>query len=337
MKNKNTYIIAEIAQAHDGSLGMIHSYIDALKPTGVNAVKFQFHSADHESSIHEKFRVPFSVQDKSRYEYWKRMEFTLEQWFGIKKHCDQMGIDFICSVFSNYSIDILEKINNKIYKIPSGELSNFLMLNKLSKLNKKTILSTGLSDFKEIGEAVNILKNKSKEIMLMQCTTEYPTKPNDIGLENINILKKKYNLKVGLSDHSGTIYPSLSAITLGADLIEVHAAFDKRMFGPDTSSSLTISEIKTIVEGSQFINQSLSKNKNKNSITSSIKRNRNIFGRSIIANKKLREGHIITTEDIDSIKPSGYGLSPKQYLKITNKKLLKDKNKNDFLSLSDVI
>tara|TARA_B110000261_G_scaffold162680_1_gene206820 strand:- start:2118 stop:2864 length:747 start_codon:yes stop_codon:yes gene_type:complete len=248
-----------------------------------------------------------------------------------------MGIDFICSVFSNYSIDILEKINNKIYKIPSGELSNFLMLNKLSKLNKKTILSTGLSDFKEIGEAINILKKKTKEIMLLQCTTEYPTKPHDIGLENIDILKKKYNLRVGLSDHSGTIYPSLSAITLGADLIEVHATFDKRMFGPDTASSLTISEIKTIVEGSKFINQSLSKIKNKNSITSSIKKNRNIFGRSIIANKKLREGHIITIDDIDSIKPSGYGLSPKQYLKIINKKLLKNKNKNDFLSLSDVI
>ena len=171
----------------------------------------------------------------------------------------------------------------------------------------------------------------------MQCTTEYPTKPHDIGLENIDKLKKKYNLKVGLSDHSGTIYPSLSAITLGADLIEVHATFDKRMFGPDTASSLTISEIKTIVEGSKFINQSLSKIKNKNSITSSIKKNRNIFGRSIIANKKLREGHIITIDDIDSIKPSGYGLSPKQYLKIINKKLLKNKNKNDFLSLSDVI
>ena len=121
---KQPYIIAEIAQAHDGSLGILHSYIDALASTGVDAVKFQMHIAEAESSLQEPFRVNFSYEDKTRLEYWKRTSFTLQQWKDIKKHCDEVGLEFICSPFSNLAIDWLEELNVKCYKIGSGEVNN---------------------------------------------------------------------------------------------------------------------------------------------------------------------------------------------------------------------
>ena len=118
-------IIAEIAQAHDGSLGTAHAYIDALAATGVDAIKFQTHIAEAESSIHEPFRVKFSKQDATRMAYWKRMEFTIEQWHGIKAHCDEVGLEFISSPFSNAAVDLLERVGVQRYKIGSGEVSNF--------------------------------------------------------------------------------------------------------------------------------------------------------------------------------------------------------------------
>ena len=133
---KNLFIIAEIAQAHDGSLGLLHSYIDALAETGVDAVKFQTHIAAAESSEFEQFRVPFSYVDKTRFDYWKRMEFTAEQWGGIKQHCENRGVEFISSPFSIAAVELLEKLNVKRYKIGSGEVSNTLLLDRIAP-NKK--------------------------------------------------------------------------------------------------------------------------------------------------------------------------------------------------------
>ena len=124
-------MIAEIGQAHDGSLGIVHSYIDAISKTGVDAIKFQTHIAEAESSKFEPFRVNFSYQDKSRFDYWTRMEFDLNEWIGIKKHCDEVGLDFISSPFSQSAVDLLEKVNVTKYKIGSGEVNNILMLEKI--------------------------------------------------------------------------------------------------------------------------------------------------------------------------------------------------------------
>ncbi len=132
------YIIAEIAQAHDGSLGMVHAYIDAVAKTGCDAIKFQTHIAAAESSIQEPFRVKFSKQDKTRFEYWKRMEFTLEQWKEIKQHCDEVGLEFMSSPFSNAAVDLLEEVGVKRYKIGSGEVNNFVLLRE--NCSNRTIL-----------------------------------------------------------------------------------------------------------------------------------------------------------------------------------------------------
>ena len=155
MLNLQTPIIAEIAQAHDGSLGILHSYIDALAGTGVQIVKFQLHIAEAESSELETFRVPFSYVDKSRKEYWKRMEFNLDQWREIKSHCEEKGMEFLATPFSIAAVDWLEELQVKRYKIGSGDIGNLLLLDRISQTGKPVILSSGMSDWKELQQAVD--------------------------------------------------------------------------------------------------------------------------------------------------------------------------------------
>jgi len=141
MQKRSVFTIAEVAQAHDGSLGMANAYIDALAKRGVDAVKFQMHLAHAESSEFEPFRIKFSKQDKSRYDYWERMSFTLDQWRGLKQHCDDLNVEFMVSVFSNEAVDWCEEIGVKRYKIGSGEVNNFLLLDKIVKTEKPVIVS----------------------------------------------------------------------------------------------------------------------------------------------------------------------------------------------------
>jgi len=331
----SVYIIAEIGQAHEGSLGILHSYIDALAETGVDAIKFQTHIAEAESSEYEPFRVNFSYEDETRYDYWKRMEFTLEQWLEIKKHCDQAGVDFISSPFSNMAVDWLEEVGVLKYKIGSGEVSNYLMLEKIAKTGKEIILSSGMSSFSEIDDAIDFLKPFGNKITVLQCTTKYPTSAEDIGLNVITELKDRYGLSVGLSDHSSTIYPSLAATSIGADIVEFHVVFDKKMFGPDSKSSLTIEEVGQLVKGVRFIEKSLY-NKIDKAYSSKFKELKKIFGKSLALNKSMKAGDVIAFEDLEAKKPSNYGINAKEYLQVIGKKLNKDMNKWDFINSSDL-
>ena len=144
------FIIAEIAQAHDGSLGTAHAYIDAVAKTGADAIKFQTHIASAESTPDEPFRIKFSRQDENRFDYWKRMEFTKEQWVGLFEHCKEVGITFLSSPFSEEAVELLNEIGTPAWKIASGEVSNQPMLAKMSETQKPILLSTGMSDIDEI-------------------------------------------------------------------------------------------------------------------------------------------------------------------------------------------
>lgn len=328
---KKVFIIAEVGQAHEGSLGILHSYIDALSKTGVDAIKFQTHIAEAESSQYEPFRVKFSYEDDTRYDYWKRMEFSLEQWKEIKRHCDDVGVEFISSPFSNMAVDWLEELGVNKYKIGSGEVNNFLMLEKIAKTNKEIILSSGMSSFQELDETIDFLKKYKNKISILQCTTQYPTTAKDIGLNVLQELKERYNIPVGLSDHSSKIYSMLAAVSLGAEILEFHVTFDKRMFGPDSKSSLTIDETKELVEGVNFIKESIENkiDKNDNNRFSELK---NIFEKSLCVNNDKKKGDLITFHDLEAKKPYGYGISAKDYKEVLGKKLTKNIKKWDFLT-----
>jgi N-acetylneuraminate synthase len=332
---KKTTVIAEIGQAHDGSLGILHSYIDALAETGVDAVKFQTHIAEAESSCHEPFRVNFSYEDQTRFEYWKRMEFTHDQWRGIKQHCEDKGLIFITSPFSNAAVDLLESIKTNVYKIGSGEISNLLMLEKIARTGKSVIMSSGMSSFKDLDRAISFLVPFQNQVSILQCTSKYPTTPEDIGLNLIGELKKRYGLPTGLSDHSGTVYPSLSAVTLGAELIEVHAVFDRRMFGPDAKASLTIDEIAGLVKGIRYteIMRDAPVEKDDTAAYTNLKQ---IFEKSLAVNKSLSAGHRLKIEDLEGKKPKGYGMDASEYANVIGKKLKTDKSQWAFLKKEDI-
>lgn len=329
------FIIAEIGQAHEGSLGILHSYIDALADTGVDAIKFQTHIAKAESSEYEPFRVKFSYEDETRYDYWKRMEFTLEQWKEIKEHCDEVGLEFMSSPFSNMAVDWLEEIGVQKYKIGSGEVSNYLMLEKIASTGKDIILSSGMSSFSELDDTISFLKTFKNKLSILQCTTKYPTSAEDIGLNVLSELEDRYNLPVGLSDHSSTIYPSLSAVSLGAQILEFHVVFDKQIFGPDSKSSLTLDEVKQLVEGVRFIEKSL-ENKIDKTDNSKFKELKSIFEKSLAVNKDIKAGDIITFENLEAKKPSGYGISAKEYKKVIGRRVNKDMKRWNFLRDEDI-
>lgn len=330
------FIIAEIAQAHEGSLGIAHSYIDALAKTGVHAVKFQTHIAVAESSIHEPFRVKFSYEDETRFDYWKRMEFTASQWAGLKSHCEEKGLEFISSPFSCAAVDLLENLGVTTYKIGSGEVSNLLMLEKIARTGKKIILSSGMSSLDELDSTIQFLKPFGNALSVLQCTTAYPTVAGQWGLNQIRVLKERFGLPTGFSDHSGDIFACLAATSLGASILEFHAVFDKNMFGPDAKASLTISEITKLVQGVNEITKDLHSAINKES-SESFAELKKIFQKSLAVNKDLEAGHIITMDDLESKKPAGYGINAGDFKKVLGKKLVHKKSAQDFLTETDFL
>lgn len=323
-------IIAEIAQAHEGSLGIAHSYIDALADAGVDAVKFQTHIADAESSPYESFRIKFSYEDNTRYDYWRRMEFTAEQWLGLKKHCEDRGVEFISSPFSCAAVDLLEKIGVQRYKIASGEVNNLLMLHRIGQTRKPVILSSGMSNMAELERAVGFLQSFASPLSVLQCTTAYPTPPEQWGLHMIKILRQKFGVPVGFSDHSADMAACLAAAALGAEILEFHAVFDRRMFGPDSKASLTIDEIRDLVKGVRNIEKSLRADYDKND-TAHFESLKAMFGKSLCVNKNLSAGHIITVEDLESKKPAKQGIDAADFLKVVGMKLNKNLNRWDFI------
>ena len=333
--NQKPYLIAEIAQAHDGSLGILHSYIDAVAKTDVQAIKFQMHIAEAESSIHEPFRVQFSKEDSTRFDYWKRMEFTLSQWAAIKRHCDEVKLDFICSPFSNLAVDWLEEIGVHTYKIGSGEVTNFLLLEKIAQTGKPIIISSGMSSFEELDKSVEFLKQRKVDYSILQCTTAYPTKPEQYGLNVIKELKERYKVPVGFSDHSAKIATGISAVALGAEILEFHVVFNRNMFGPDAKASLTLEETKQLVEAVNEIysaqNHPIDKNNNDN-----FKELKSIFEKSLAINKDLTQGHLIAFDDLESKKPKGYGISATDFEKVIGRTLKNPKSQWDFLNEEDL-
>jgi N-acetylneuraminate synthase len=330
------FLIAEIGQAHEGSLGILHSYIDAVATTGVDAIKFQTHIAEAESSIHEPFRVKFSYEDDSRLDYWKRMEFTLAQWKEIKTHCDEVGVEFMSSPFSNAAVDLLEEVGVKRYKIGSGEVNNFLLLEKIAQTGKPVIISSGMSSFEELDATVSFLKSRNVAYSILQCTTAYPTKPEQFGLNVLSELKERYQVPVGFSDHSSSTEACIAATALGAEILEFHVVFDKNMFGPDAKSSLTINETTKLVDAVSNISKALKSPINKENNTA-FKELKSIFEKSLSVNKELPLNHSITFDDLEAKKPKGFGILASDYENVLGRKLNKTLSKWEFLNESDLI
>jgi len=328
-------IIAEVAQAHDGSLGMAHAYIDAAAAAGADAIKFQTHIADAESTLDEPFRVKFSLQDESRYDYWKRMEFTTDQWLGLADHARKKGLFFLSSPFSVEAVDLLEKVGVAGWKIGSGEAFSIELLDAIFSTKKPILLSTGMSSWKEIDETASILKSRNLEFAILQCTSKYPTSLDEIGLNVIDEIRSRYDVPTGLSDHSGTPWPGLVALARGADVLEVHVAFDRRMFGPDTKASLTFEELSLICEMRNATRKMDNAPVDKDLLAQEMRSMRDMFGKSLALKYSMSSGEIISSEAITSKKPAS-GIPYRDIDKVIGKKLIRDVPSNRLLSWDDI-
>lgn len=329
------FIIAEVAQAHDGSLGTAHAYIDAAAKTGADAVKFQTHIAAEESSEFDTWRVKFSRQDATRFDYWKRMEFTEPQWLELKQHAEEKGLVFLSSPFSLAAIRLLERIGAPAWKVASGEVTNRLFLDAMIATRKPVLVSSGMSYLEEMDATVALLKSANSPVAVFQCTTAYPCPPDKIGLNQVSEMMQRYGCPVGLSDHSGTPYPSLAAVTLGARLIEVHITFSREMFGPDVSASLTTQEFAQMVEGIRFIERMTANPMVKDASAEQMEPLRRMFGQSLVAATDLQAGTVLSRDNLSCRKP-GHGISATNVESVVGRKLKRAVKAAQFLSLDDL-
>jgi len=300
-------MIAEVAQAHDGSLGMAHAYIDAAKSVGADMVKFQMHFAADESTPDEPWRIKFSKQDSSRYEYWQRMEFTESQWFEIKAHCDEIGIDFLCSPFSLRAVELLKRIGMPAWKVASGEISGKRMFDAMSESGWPMFVSTGMAGWKEIRSVVRRVQERGVPLTLFQCTSAYPTPLQQVGLNILQQFRDEFDCGVGLSDHSGEIFPGLAAVAMGLDALEAHITWHRGAFGPDNSASLTIEEFALLTKGVRAIETMQANPVDKDHMASQLQPLREMFGKSLVVRKPIRQGELIQ-EDHLVLKKPGNGI-----------------------------
>lgn len=327
-------IIGEVGQAHDGSLGTAHAYIEAIARAGADAVKFQTHLAAAESTLDEPWRIRFSRQDETRYAYWRRMEFTPAQWRGLAEHARECGLWFLSSPFSVEAVELLAALAVPAWKVGAGEIGNLPLLEAIATTGQPVILSSGMATWAELDRAVETAGSGGGQVAVLQCTTAYPCPPERYGLNVIGELRARYGCPVGLSDHSGQIYAGLAAATLGARIIEVHVTFSRECFGPDTASSLTTGELGQLVEGVRSIERALRHPVDKEQAAAELAGLRQVFGKSIVAGRDLPAEHRLTRADLAFKKP-GTGIPAARYGELLGRRLKRQLRRDERIGEAD--
>ncbi|MGI6387366.1 MAG: N-acetylneuraminate synthase family protein [Desulfomonilia bacterium] len=328
-------IIAEIGQAHDGSLGTAHAFIDAVADIGVEAIKFQTHIADSESTLDEAFRVHFSRQDATRYDYWRRMEFSEEEWRGLAEHAREKGLLFMSSAFSVEAVRILAAIGMPVWKIGSGEFKSLDLMEAMAVTGAPFLLSTGMCSYADVEERVAWFRKKGINFALMQCTSKYPVQYQEVGLNVLEEYRARFHCPVGLSDHSGAIYPGLAALSMGANLLEVHVTFDKRLFGPDVASSVTLEDLQILREARDAFWIMHTHPVNKDVLAEDHSKMCALFTKSIAPVRDLPAGTVLQA-DMLTVKKPGTGIPPENKEDILGRRLKRDVTSMRLLSWSDI-
>ena len=323
----NTFIIAEAGVNHNGSIEIAKRMIDEAVKFGADAVKFQtFKSEKVVSKFAPKAGYQKQTTDskESQYEMIKKLELDVEAHKELMDYASNKGIMFFSSPFDLESVDLLVELGLDIIKIPSGEIINLPYLEKIGRLNKKIILSTGMSDLGEIEDALDVLignGTRKDNITVLQCNTEYPTPFEDVNLRAMITIKKAFDVKIGFSDHTPGIEIPIAAVALGAEIIEKHFTLDRNMKGPDHKASLEPNEFAAMVKAIRNVEKSLGTGIKKPSPSES--KNIPIARKSIIAIKPIKKGERFTEDNI-GIKRPGNGISPMRWYEIIGTAAQKD-------------
>ena len=328
-----TLIIAEAGVNHNGDIAIAKQLIETAKQCGADIVKFQTAQLD---SLVSKFAPMAEYQkenigkEQSQKEMLQELLLPFEDFVELSKYCQTLGIHFLSTPFDIESIDFLDSLVD-IWKIPSGEITNYPYLVRIAQTKKEVILSTGMSSIDEIGQAIEVLKtNGTTAITLLHCTTEYPASVNNINLNAMLTLKQEFGYPVGYSDHSEGINVSLAAVAMGATIIEKHFTLDKTMDGPDHKASLEPQELKALVDGIRQIE--IAKGSFTKEATESEKKTLVVARKSIVAAKRIVKGETFTEENLTTKRP-GNGLSPMMWNTVIGKKATRDFSEDELIEL----
>ena len=320
IKNKIPFLVAEISANHCGNINLAKKLIKCAKDNGADAAKLQTYTADTMTIQSNKKYFKIKNGLWKGYDLWNLYNeaHTPLEW--NKKLFDygkKLGITIFSTPFDETAVNLLEKLKCPMYKVASFEITDLLLIKKISQTKKPIIISTGMASMEEIELAYRTAKNYgAKNITLLYCVSNYPSKNTDFNLNNIKILKNKFKCRVGLSDHSKDNRVAIAAIAVGAEMVEKHIALDKQKRGLDIEFSLKGKEIKKFKEDINLAYNLLGKNyfyRNKSEKKSKI------FRRSIFATENIKKGEKFNNQNIRRIRP-GYGLEPKYYEKLIGRK-----------------
>lgn len=314
------FLIAEVGQAHDGSLAAAHAYVDAAAQARADAVKFQVHLADAESTLDEPFRVQRSGADATRLDYWRRMQFSLEEWVELADHARSSELAFIVSGFSVAAVTLLSSSGVDAWKVGSGEFASTELFEAMAGTGRPVLLSTGMSTYAEIVAAISAFEQLGVELGVLQCTSDYPAPPERVGLNNLDLLRERTTWPVGLSDHSGSIWPSIVAAARGADIVEVHVVLDKGHPGPDTPASLTVDELTMVADAFRTISVLDEHPTDKDEVARDLAHMRETFGKSVATTRPLPSGHVLAAGDL-TVKKPGTGIPRERLQDLVGRRL----------------
>lgn len=333
---KRVFIIAEAGVNHNGSIDLAKKLIDIASDSGADAVKFQtFKTENLVSKYAEKaeYQKQTTNSEETQFDMIKKLELDIDIHRELIEYCKKKNIMFLSTPFDQDSVSLLNNLGLKIFKIPSGEITNLPYLKQIGTLDKKIVLSTGMSDIGEIEDALDILileGTKKENITILHANTEYPTPVEDVNLKAMVTIGNTFDCKYGYSDHTLGIEVDIAAVAMGASIIEKHFTLDKNMEGPDHKASLEPNELKEMVRSIRNIELALGNGIKKPS-KSEVK-NKDIARKSIVAKISIKEGESFTEKNI-TIKRPGNGISPMRWNELIGKISTKNYFEDDLICL----
>ena len=335
---QHTLIIAEAGVNHNGSIELAKKLVEKAKEAGVDYIKFQTFKA---SKLVTKAAKQAEYQQKnigkegdSQYQMLKKLELSPEEHDILIDYCHQLGIKFFSTAFDFDSIDYLHSLNLGLWKIPSGEVTNYPFLKRIAAYNEPTILSTGMCDMENVRAAVEALyKNglTKENLILLHCNTEYPTPFEDVNLKAMDALRKEFGVEVGYSDHTKGIEVPIAAVALGATVIEKHFTLDRNLEGPDHKASLEPDELIAMVSAIRNIEKAVGGDGTKH-ISESERKNIAIARKSIVASKDIKKGELLTEENLTAKRP-GNGISPMRWEEVIGTKAVRNFKEEELIEI----
>lgn len=324
-----TFIIAEAGVNHNGSIKVAKKLIDKAIECGVDCIKFQTFSAKNlvnKTAKKAEYQIENTKNNNSQLEMLKKLELSYDDFAELKKYCEEKNIMFLSTPFDLESCDFLNDLDMKIFKIPSGEITNLPYLRKINSFGKKVILSTGMANSNEIQDALNVLKDC--EVSLLHCTTEYPCPYDNVNMNAMLTLKENFGLEVGYSDHTQGIEIPIMAVAMGAKIIEKHFTLDKNMEGPDHKASLEPDELKAMVMAIRNVEKAFGNGVKEPQEAE--KKNIDIARKSIVAKTNIKKGETFTEENLTTKRP-GNGISPMRWDEIIGTVAVRDFQEDELI------